>query len=189
MPDWHHAPLHRLADAGVYCVTAATYLKQHHFRSRKHLDLLQEMFFEFTRRFGWQLQAWAFFSNHYHFVGFTPNSAETLSRMLNEFHSASARELNRTDGVRGRKVWFQFWETQLTIAGSYLARLKYVTENPVHHNIVERATNYRWCSASWFEENATSSFYKAVSGMKTDRVKIVDDFESGGMAAALQIRP
>ena len=163
MPDWHHAPTHRLAEAGAYCVTAATYLKQHYFRGRKHLEFLQQSFFDFTERFGWHLHAWSFFPNHYHFVGFTPTSAETLSRMLNEFHSATARELNRMEGTPGRKIWFQFWDTQLTITGSYLARLKYVTENPVHHRIVERATSYPWCSASWFEQNATNAFRKAVT--------------------------
>jgi putative transposase len=62
--------------------------------------------------------------------------------MRNEFHSASARELNRLDGEVGRRVWFQFWDTQLTSAGSYMARLKYVQENPVHHAVVEQAMNY-----------------------------------------------
>jgi putative transposase len=188
MPEWHHAPIHRLTNAGAYCVTGATYLKQRLFHSRKRLDMLQEMFFDFANRFDWLLQAWSLFPNHYHFVAFSERKPESLSRMLNEFHSASARELNRMEGLTGRKVWFQYWDTHLTIPGSYLARLRYVHENAVHHGVVARATNYRWCSATWFEMNASSGFYKAVSSVKIDRVSIVDDFQSGGMAAALQIR-
>ena len=117
MPDWHHAPLHRLGDAGAYCVTAGTYLKERLFHTRKQLDMLQELFFDCAERFQWRLQSWSFFSNHYHFVAFSPENAGTLSRMINELHSASARELNRMEGQPGRKVWFQFWETHLTIQG------------------------------------------------------------------------
>ena len=186
MPDWHHAPIHRLNEAGAYCVTAGTYLKQKLFHTRKRLDMLQEFFFGFAKKFDWWLQSWSLFPNHYHFVGFNDKDPSTLGRVINEFHSASARELNKMDGQQGRKVWHQYWDTHLTTAGSYLARLKYVNENPVHHGVVDRATNYRWCSASWFERNAISAFIDAVSRMKIDRVSIVDDFQSGGMAAALQ---
>jgi putative transposase len=185
MPEWHHAPIHHLKEAGAYCVTGATYLKQRFFHRRSHLDMLQEAFFAFANKFDWRLQAWALFSNHYHFVGFS-DAPKTLTQMLNEFHSATSRELNRIEGEVGRRVWFQFWDTHLTIPGSYLARLKYVQENAVHHQIVQRAADYRWCSASWFERSAPSAFFKAVSRMKIDRVTVVDDFESGGMAAALQ---
>jgi REP-associated tyrosine transposase len=175
MVEWHHAPLHHLKEAGAYCVTGATYLKQRFFHRRSWLDTLQESFFGFAEAFGWKLHAWSFFSNHYHFVGFA-EQPQNLSEMLNEFHSSTSRELNRIEGDAGRKIWFQFWDTHLTFPGSYLARLRYVHENAVHHRVVDRAANYRWCSASWFERNATSAFYKAVCGMKTDRVTIVDNF-------------
>ncbi|HEY6138927.1 MAG TPA: transposase [Thermoanaerobaculia bacterium] len=181
--DWHHAPLHRLGDNGAYCVTAATLEKKHFFASRDRMDLLAERFFGFARRYDWRLQAWAFFPNHYHFIAIA-NHANSLTRLIGDFHSATAREVNRIDGTPGRKVWFQFWETHITNPGSYLARLKYVHENPVHHQIVDRAENYRWCSAGWFARNANSAFGRAVRAMKIDRVKM-HDVECGGHAAAL----
>ena len=181
--DWPHAPLHRLADNGTYCVTAATLGKTHIFASRDRLDLLQQRFFEFASRYDWRLQAWAFFPNHYHFIG-VAEDATTLTRLIGDFHSATAREINRVDNLAGRKVWFQFWETRITNQGSYLARLKYVHENAVHHRIVDRAENYRWCSAGWFARNAKSAFARTVQSMKIDRVKMLD-VECGGHAAAL----
>src|SRR6266568_26602 len=175
--DWHHAPLHRLADNGAYCVTAATYEKKNFFASRDRLDLLVTRFFEFARRYEWSLQAWAFFPNHYHFIAVADN-ANSLTRLIGDFHSATARELNRIDGT-GRKLWFQFWETHITNPGSYLARLKYVHENAVHHQIVDLAENYKWCSAGWFARNANGAFARAVRSMKFDRVKMLD-VECGG---------
>jgi putative transposase len=46
----------------------------------------------------------------------------------------------------------------------------------VRHGLVADATAYRWCSAAWFERNATPAFVKTVNGLNTDQVKVPDDF-------------
>ena len=82
---WPHAPRHELTSKGTYFVTAGTYLKEHHFRSAERLEILQTELLTLARRFEWQLEAWAIFSNHYHFVGHSPpieEGAESLARML-----------------------------------------------------------------------------------------------------------
>jgi putative transposase len=68
MPDWPHGPTHRLDSAGAYMVTAATYQKYPLFRSAKHLKYLCEALLDLAPRYGWKLEAWAVFPNHYHFV-------------------------------------------------------------------------------------------------------------------------
>src|SRR5205807_1735846 len=99
-------------------------------------------------------------------------------------HSDHAREINKLDNAVGRKVWFQFWDKHLTFERSYLARLNYVNQNPVHHGVAQLATNYRWCSAAWFESRASRAFAASVRRFKIDRVNVYDDFdvsaESGG---------
>jgi hypothetical protein len=62
---WLHAPTHELSTAGTYFVTAATYLKKHHFRTRASLDWLQHELLSAACEFGWRLERWAVFSNHY----------------------------------------------------------------------------------------------------------------------------
>jgi hypothetical protein len=52
-----------------------------------------------------------------------------------------------------------------------------VNENPVHHRLVPCATQYRWCSASWFEEHAPKSFVASVSRFRIDKLNIWDDFD------------
>ena len=67
--NWPHAPVHRLAEGGVYFVTAATYQKAHHFRSSDRLDVLQRGLLKVAKEFEWQLEAWAvFFDYHCQFV-------------------------------------------------------------------------------------------------------------------------
>jgi putative transposase len=112
---WPHAPVHQLSEAGTYFVTAGTYLKQHHFRGRKRLSVLHRGLLTVARDFGWHLEAWAVFSNHYHFVGHSPpEGAGSLSRMLGRLHEKSAKWINELDGALGRQVWFNFRDTRLT---------------------------------------------------------------------------
>ncbi len=175
MPDWPHAPVHRLGAGGAFMVTCGTYLKLHHFRNQDRLDLLQDTLLRVAEEMDWRLQAWAVFSNHYHIVSMSPDDPSSLVTLIKRVHGATAVEVNRRDGTPGRKVWHQYFETALTYQGSYLARLKYVHENPVHHGLVRVATDYQWCSASWFERMAEKPFYKTVSSFKTDRLNVGDD--------------
>ena len=127
--------------------------------------------------YGWELQAWSVFSNHYHFVALSPDAVSTLSRMLGHIHTLTARELNREDNTPGRKVWFQYWDTHLTYQASYMARLKYVHYNPVRHNLARAAEDYPWCSAGWLAEHARPSFVRSILSFKTDRIVIHDEFD------------
>jgi putative transposase len=170
MPDWPHAPIHRLDSDGVYFVTAGTYEKDHFLRGR--LGDFQELFFRLAKAHTVELRAWAFFTNHYHFIA----AGSTLGEFIARLHALSALSLNKADRMPGRKIWFQFWDKQLTFQRSYLARLKYVHENAVHHQLVLQAENYRWCSAGWFREHAGSAMANAVRSFPIDRLRIPDDF-------------
>jgi REP-associated tyrosine transposase len=174
--DWPHAPIHRLDSSGVYIVTAATLHKDHLYQTADKLTLLENTLLGLAKQYGWQLEAWAVFSNHYHFVGRSKSEAESLRKFLKHVHADSARELNRLDGTVGRTVWFNFWETKLTYERSYLARLSYVHRNPVKHGLVTVANQYRWCSAAWFERIAPLATVKTIYDFKIDKLTIKDDF-------------
>jgi putative transposase len=176
MPDWPHSPLHRLSRGGAYVVTAATYEKAPLFRSGSRLTLLCNTLLKLSSEYGWSVQAWAVFPNHYHFVA-SSVSGDSLRTLIRHLHSATAREMNEIDGRPGRKVWFQYWETLITNQRSYFARLHYVHENAVRHGLVRRATNYPWCSAGWFELKAVPSFRKTVLAFPCDRISLPDAFE------------
>ncbi len=79
--DWPHAPTHRLGDAGAYIVTAGTYKKEHFFRTSERLAYLTQALLTLAEEYRWRLQAWAVFSNHYHFVA-EPKQPESLKRFI-----------------------------------------------------------------------------------------------------------
>ena len=173
---WHHAPMHVLLERGVYMVTAGTYGKTHFFMTPERRDLLLERIQLCTSERGWELHAWSVMANHYHFVALSPDDPATLRRVLNKLHTTTAKAMNELDGTPGRKVWHEFWDTHLTYERSYLARLHYVNQNPVHHRLVPVASQYPWCSAAHFEKHVRPSFQRTVANMPLDRVEVQDDF-------------
>lgn len=177
---WPHAPLHQLSERGAYFVTASTYLKAHHFCGVNRLAVLHRGLLTVARDFGWRLEAWSVFSNHYHFIGHPPDNvpaATSLSQMLGVLHTKTSGWVNKLDKTPARQVWFNYRETRLTYQKSYLARLNYVHQNPVKHRLVPVANQYPWCSAAWFERNASTAMVKSIYRFKTDSVSVDDDFE------------
>jgi len=176
MHDWPHSPAHRFSEAGTYMVTAGIYRKLPLFGVRGRLDFLCDALLELASIYGWQLQAWAVFPNHYHFVALSPVGAESLRKLIQHLHSVTARQVNGLDGTPSRKVWFEYWESRLTFQKSYLARLSYVHRNAVHHGLVRAPTEYPWCSAGWFQRKAKPAFYRVVMSFTGKGIKVRDDY-------------
>lgn len=163
-------------------VTAATYQKVHHFRSRERLSVLHRGLLSVAKEFSWQLEAWAVFSNHYHFIAHAPqlaSDAASLSPMLAKLHARTAVWVNRLDETPERQVWHNFWDTKLSYSKSYLARLSYVHQNAVKHGLVSVANQYPWCSAAWFERTASAAMVRSIYRFKTNALSVKDDFQLG----------
>ncbi len=175
--DWPHAPLHRLSRHGTFIVTGGTLHKQHRFQGAERLDLLETALLEVLKEFRWRVEAWAVFSNHYHFVAHAEPGALSVKDVAKTLHGRTAVDLNRLDGAPERAVWHNYWDTELTFQKSYLARLNYVHQNAVKHGLVPVAAQYRWCSAAWFERTATRAQVRTIYSFRTDRVKVRDDYD------------
>ncbi|MCU0772531.1 MAG: hypothetical protein MUE94_12310 [Verrucomicrobia bacterium] len=177
---WPHAPTHQLSVCGSYFVTASTLHREHHFRGGERLRVVHRGLLTMARDFGWELEAWAVFSNHYHFVAHSPPDApdaSNLSDMLSVLHVKTSGWINKLDRTPARQVWFNFRETRLSYQKSYLARLNYVHQNPVKHGLVPVANQYPWCSAAWFEREASAAMVKSIYRFKVDKIQANDDFE------------
>jgi putative transposase len=177
-------------------LTAGTYLKRPYFRGSERLRYPCEMLQAVAKEHKWQLEAWAVFPDHYHFVGISPPPAEggeecgekpqpprsvafgkeALVKFLKHLHSVTAIQANRWDQTPGRQTWYQYWDSELTFQMAHLARLSYVHKNAVHHGLVREPSLYPWCSAGWFQRTATLAFFKTVMRMKVDRVHVLDEF-------------
>jgi len=171
---WHHAPAHHFAFGDTFFITGSTVYKQHFYRQAAARDELHEILFANVEKHECALQSWCLLSNHYHLVA--RGVGANVRQMLQRLHTEAAIACNKRDGVKDRQVWYQFWDKTLTFEGSWLARLRYTNENAVHHGLVEDARRYKWCSAAWFDSTASAAFQKAVRSVRTDRVKIYDEY-------------
>lgn len=178
---WPHAPPHHLMHSGAYMVTVGTYGKNHYFDSNVKLQAIQNGLLKYAAQYGWTIEAWAVFSNHYHFVGHSPSpdkqSPVNLSQFLRHFHAKSSNWINEVDSKQDRKIWHNYWETRLTRQKSYLARLNYVHQNPVKHGLTSVANQYPFCSARLFEQTEKPSTIKTIYSFKTDRINVLDEYE------------
>ena len=158
-------------------VTAGTYGKEHFFIANEKLKLLERLIFESLATYKWIPISWAIMSNHYHLILRSPEKdSQNLKNMIKSIHAKSAIELNRFDGKKGRKIWFDYWDTCLTYENSYYARLKYDMNNPVHHGIVKNAEDYEFCSAGLFKWHSDKTLKRRLETYKIDNLNVADDF-------------
>lgn len=122
------------------------------------------------------MQAWSILNNHYHFIGKSPDDARTLSRLIQQFHSITAIQINKWDNTIGRQVWYNYWDTCLTYEKSYYARLHYVHINPVKHGLAKNAEDYPFCSYRWFLEKGDENLKIQVLNQPIDKINVEDDF-------------
>ena len=104
---WPHAPTHQLSGRGTYFITASTCQKVHHFRGATRLRVLHRGLLTVAKKYGWQLEAWAVFSNHYHFIAHSPaeaDDASSLMDMLSVLHVKTAAWTNKLDQSLRRQV-------------------------------------------------------------------------------------
>ncbi len=177
--DWPHAPPHRLLSAGVYFLTARTAERRDLLASDEMKDWFQEKLLELAQEFGWTLEAWAIFSNHYHLIAHSPpesGGGASLGELVRKLHSLTTKELNRRDNKPCRsRLWQNFRETHLTHQRSYLARLHYVHQNAVHHKLVRVGSDWKWCSAKAFKQAVSASWLKTITQFKYDAIAEADN--------------
>ena len=157
-------------------ITAGTIGKEKLLNTPEKLDIVQNTFMQVTSEYLWVPIAWAFLSNHYHYIAYAMPAAKSMTVLQQRFHSQTSRLLNKIDGTPGRKVWAQHWDKTLTYEVSYYARLNYVHNNPVKHGIVTNPLQYRWCSANWFTQNSDKDLIRKISSYRYDQLHIDDDY-------------
>jgi putative transposase len=100
---------------------------------------------DYIHKFSLQIWAYCLMSNHVHFICI-PQTEETLSKTFNTLHMRYSQYFNRKMDVKGHLWQGRFFSCVLDERHLYAA-IRYVENNPVRANIVERAENYIWSSS------------------------------------------
>jgi putative transposase len=80
-------------------ITGATFYKNHFYNTAEKLSQLRELLFHTADRFGWNLEAWSLFSNHYHLIASGTDTVRELSLWIQRFHSVAGEAVNRFDNA------------------------------------------------------------------------------------------
>ena len=83
--------------------------------------------------------------NHYH-LQFELGDAKLLSAFIKGINGKSSKELNDIDGVRGRKVWYQYWDSSIRGEFDHWKRFNYIHQNPVKHGYCNDVDEYEFSS-------------------------------------------
>jgi putative transposase len=125
-------------------LTASIYESAPLMESPRHKAEWRDAFYEAAKIFQWEIIAWVVLDNHYHAIVQSPESANNLSKFINSYHKFTARKWNDENGLNGRQVWWNYWDTCIRSERDYYNRLRYVFWNPVKHGLVEKPEDYNF---------------------------------------------
>ena len=101
------------------------------------------------RRLGFSLCGYVLMPDHWHAL-FWPRAPLTISRLVQDVKSVSARRLNRHRQNRGPFWQHQFWDRFVRHAREFGQRLDYMHFNPVRRGLVAKPEEWRWSSCQNF---------------------------------------
>jgi putative transposase len=142
---YRHVPPHLFLDEAMYFVTSTTYQKARLINTDEKKRMVLNSLGEALTGYGISLQAWVILDNHYHIL-FQVKNAKTIPHVFQRVHGKSSFEINRMDGIRRRKVWYNYWDECVRDERDYFNKLNYIHLNPVKHGYVENAEDYEFSS-------------------------------------------
>jgi putative transposase len=149
-----HRPLHIYADDAWYIVSASTVDGVRYLATDDHLRLWVTTARQLVEELTTTLRAWVVLRNHYHML-FKPSLGRDISKFIGRLNGRTSYEFNLLDGIQGRQVWYNYWDTCIRTEADYWTRFNYIHNNPVKHGYVR-------CHADW--EFSSYQYYLRTKG-------------------------
>lgn len=169
------SPPHWFVSSAIYMVTGSTLYGKPLLDSDAKLINFYETLMERASILKWLVEAWVVMPTHYHFIARSPENALSLKALIQGVHSINAKFVNRIDGIPGRKVWYNYWDSCIQTEASYNARMRYVMMNPVKHGLVQNPEDYPFSSYKYFVENSEAEFQQIILSCADD-AQVEDDY-------------
>jgi putative transposase len=100
---------------------------------------------EYCQKHSLKIWAYCLMSNHVHFIG-VPMEEDSLARTFNTLHMRYSQYFNKRGKEKGHLWQGRFYSCILDEQHMYAA-IRYIENNPVRANIVEKPYDYKWSSA------------------------------------------
>lgn len=147
-PDFSNRPQHIKQDNTFYFFTVRTIEGQWFLRPDKYKQILLDKIKEKSKKFNFSLIAYVILNNHYHLLVKIADSL-SIPKFMAELNGASARELNKADGVISRKIWWNYYDHVIRDEVDFFKHLNYIHQNPIKHSLVSDFTYPFSSYSSW----------------------------------------
>ena len=166
-PSDRHRPPHIYVDKMWYFVTCRTREKIPFFDTEDKKDILLNILKEKTVHFDIRLKAWVIMKNHYHLL-FRINNKETLPLFIGQINGRSSKEINSLDKVKGRSIWYNYWDRFPRNEVDFYSYFNYIHINPLKHGEVSLSDKVIKIQDEVWRLNAdsTTDFHTALTQYK-----------------------
>jgi len=144
----YHNPFHLKLDNQIYWISASTYHRSK-LLNNAGKEIMRDLLKDLIQQRGHRLYAWGILDNHYHLL-LHLKSGSGLPIFLKLLHGRSSRFLNRSQGLAGRKIWYQYWDRCIRGEADFYRRFNYIHHNPVKHGYVVLPEHYEYSSYNYY---------------------------------------
>ena len=127
-------PPHIITDSLYIFITVRTINGQWILKPERYKKILLDIIINKTKLLDIKLLAYAILHNHYHMMILVKNTTK-LSKLMSLINGASSREINTIDGVVGRKIWWNYFDSAIGNEADFYRHLNYIHQNSIKHNI------------------------------------------------------
>ena len=150
-------PPHSVEDGRCFFLTAST-VGHSQLLGEGHRVIVRDQARRIAEKHHLTVSAWVVLADHYHLLIHAAPGAE-VPRFIQRFHAATALRVNGLDGRRGRKVWYQYWDTTVASEDAFWACMNYIHINPLKHGLVR-----------WRDPGAGDVHQSAMAGLQASDV-------------------
>ena len=152
-------------------LTFSCYARHPFLRSERTCGWLAEAIEAARTKHQFELWAYVFMPEHVHLIVYPANSRYEMRRILAGIKSPVSRraidylqssnsawlvKITRQRGTRTERLFWQSgggYDRNITSGKTLLSMIEYLHLNPVRRGLVERAVDWKWSSALWFEHS------------------------------------
>jgi len=135
------------------------------YKSKKELDLFKKVVKDIVKKYKFKIHAIVIMRNHYHILLETP--LPNLSLGMKKFNQEFAKLYNKSNQRRGSVFRDRYKAILIEKELYYWNVLRYIIQNPLRINIVERCEDYRGSFLNWLLKDKTINEYIYLSDIKS----------------------
>jgi len=137
-------PPHIYQKDKIYFLTARTFNKEVILKTDSQKQIFYDVLRHCLKEFDVQIFGWTINLDHYHLLLYFKN--RNIKNFIKKLHGKTSYLLNKFDGIKGRRVWVNYWDRCVRSERDFYVRLNYIHHNCVKHGYVKSAEEYKWSS-------------------------------------------